>query len=1496
MIFNKKIIMNKNKSQKIENNNDLNEPFVSNLSVADEKNSNIKIYDHKPIIYKISPFDCRKDNRRNLVNEDSFSIHKNNQNENSEYSEHSEKLITNEKMKEMINYISEPYYNKTFKKVKTTPISNINKNQIIYQNYPQSSSNYNINNNIPSETNYNNYNKNKFNYNNNQIPQINNSNENNQKQFYQQNINNINNINDIPNSYPEFTDTLNQNRYQHKVSKRQKNIDENYTKKREEPPNSKKKYKSIKNKVEANPGKKKRYLDKYENGLKYLNESYNLKKNNNNNNKDSLDNIAFTNKNIEINDIKNHHIDKNILKQYRLIKELEDNKKIKELKKQKEKLNRENKKLNKNLFNFEKEREKFENEKRLFLESNNRVINDTKKNEKRLLDLENELQDKYLQKKNEIEQMRNKIKEEQNNLENERKTMHNTFQIKLDDLENNFKMKQETQNYNSNLNIEKAKKEQENLRQKEKEINDLKNLYQERENNINKKELELKNKEKELQNKELELNNKYQDLLQKEKNMMNEREKYLNNNDQNQKDFNLKSEQLRNKEEQLLNKENELKNEENRLKDKENEMNNRQNMINAQENELNNRQNELNNRQNELNNKQNDQQNKLFCQQNKIIDKKKQLDMLNKEIKNKKDEIIKLNNDMNSPSKKNPNENLVIQNIKLDNIANNQQIGPNNIQNNNKKKDENKIDILSPIKDSNENNNDLKSHYSDAQNKEINLQTQPNDIKDDNNPENLQNDIQDNDDFPENHLHDIQDNINENNSKNQSENLSMNNNKNINNDLNDNNMNYMNNDINNIDNNLSLQEHFMGNEEFYRDNPYEIEEQQNNIHNNNPDNELNNTPDNILGNNNGEEEFNDIVDDFDNYINYQNNSQQFENDQENGIEKEIFDINNMDSPIDDNPEKDDQEEPSIEHEQDQENIEMYNLGEENSNDNGMKLDNNIPENNFPNENNAHLRGNNFPVNNIQNQAQHEDNLSLDLSSKNNNITPDFLDSNITKKQSQNINNNFFNNNNDFNLDNNSNNIASSQNHLQNKYQKQNSPDIRESDNIDQNNKFINNFESGEIDLKDLQQDSFDENEINNDDNENNELNNGNNLNDENQMDNENEKEIDEITEELLIEDYNPSLGIKKIDIPNFMNAIVQCFAHIPDITNKIINMHMDPNFKDELPNLPLIKSYRNLLVNIFCPEKVNNMDKHSYNPSKFRNTLYQINPVFQDNESIEHKEFLNYLILKLHEELNTKKSNIINGQNENLTQKNLTTKSENDVLDDFLQNFTVKNNSVISKTLYGLKKQTFYCNQCQNSFFSFQCYSYLHFDIDKVIEYKQNKYHRDAVEMTLNDCFVYFQKPDTLRGDKGIFCPSCKQQTESTSLTNIYSTKNVLILVLDRNTGNNFNNFPIQFKENINLMDFVQYKKEGEKTREKFFLGGVVNYLGDNYGNETYNAYIKVGKNNDWYCYDDENVYPVSFQDIKNNNSCYYHLNHYLYFYYCSYSDFHFDFCYYFHL
>ena len=686
-------------------------------------------------------------------------------------------------------------------------------------------------------------------------------------------------------------------------------------------------------------------------------------------------------------------------------------------------------------------------------------------------------------------------------------------------------------------------------------------------------------------------------------------------------------------------------------------------------------------------------------------------------------------------------------------------------------------------------------------------------------------------------------------------------NKNFNNDLNDKNMNNMNNEMknkmnnigNNMYNNIPPQNQFMDDEEFYGESPNNMDKQQDNNNNNN---NLNNNP----NNNQNQEEFGDIGNDFDNYINNQSNSQQLpENSQENenksfkdsNNQNQNMKMNNMNLPMDGElPEEDEQKDFSKE--QEQENTEMYNFGEENNNEQEMEGEkfqdnfsgNNLPENNLPKlpGNNLLNINNNLNNQNNQNQDQPEENFSLDLSSKNNNIPSDYFENNTNMQ------------NNDFNINNS---IHSNQKELQNK--NQNQQDIKASANSNLNNNFINNLESGEIDLKDLHQDDFDANGSNNNNiNDNNE----NNLNNGNEIDNDKENEINEITEELYIEEYNPSLGMTKVDNPNYMNAILQCFAHIPCITDKIVNLHFDENFKNELPNLKLSKAYRNLLINIFFPEKVYNMNRQSYNPSKFRNTLYQLNPLFQNNENVELKEFLNYMILKLHDELNTKKYNA--NANDNIDQK-MSLKSENDALVDFLQNFTTKNNSLISKNLYGLIKYQFYCHQCTQSFYDFQCFSYLHFNLEKVIEYKQNKYRKDDVEINLFDCLDYYQKPETLRGDNGLFCPSCQQQTESTSIRNIYSTKNVLIFILDRNIENNFNNCPIEFKETINLRDYVKYIKPGQKIREKFYLGGVVNFVGDNYGNETYNAFIKMGKNNDWYCYDDENVYPVSFQDIKNN-------------------------------
>ena len=359
--------------------------------------------------------------------------------------------------------------------------------------------------------------------------------------------------------------------------------------------------------------------------------------------------------------------------------------------------------------------------------------------------------------------------------------------------------------------------------------------------------------------------------------------------------------------------------------------------------------------------------------------------------------------------------------------------------------------------------------------------------------------------------------------------------------------------------------------------------------------------------------------------------------------------------------------------------------------------------------------------------------------------------------------------------------------------------------------------------------------------------------------------IDEIKEELFVEEYNPSLGLYKNENINYMNAVLQCFAHISEITDQIINLHLDPNYKDNLNNLQLAKVYREILINIFFPEKVLNINKIPYNPKKLMNILYNLNEKFKEDEYIELKNFIEFIIYKLHDELNTRKNE---SEEENSimnisinSNRSIEIKNENDALIDFLQKFNNKNNSVILKNIYGIIKNTLYCHKCQNSFYNYQCYPFLYFNISKILEYKQSKYKKEEIGLNIYDCLDFYQKAETLLGDRGISCPKCKEKTESTCLKNIYSTKNILILVFDKENAN----VNLNYTEMINLRDYVQFKKDEKKNKEKFYLCGIVNYLEDDYGKQNYFAFCKMGKNYDWYCYDDENVYPVTFQEIKNN-------------------------------
>ena len=514
-------------------------------------------------------------------------------------------------------------------------------------------------------------------------------------------------------------------------------------------------------------------------------------------------------------------------------------------------------------------------------------------------------------------------------------------------------------------------------------------------------------------------------------------------------------------------------------------------------------------------------------------------------------------------------------------------------------------------------------------------------------------------------------------------------------------------------------------------------------------------------------------------------------------------------------------------------------------DNNNMANNNIkPDNQFIYNNDNYNKNNKNDISDIKNN----NNISNDEEEYYDFDTIDNQDNQDNQYPKEQDNKYLYNSNrtNNNNLDENNNQLGYN-NYNNNEKNKINEKIMKSTDTMNYNNV----QDTGEMDLNDLHDEDYEIKDNNNNQNISNSIN-----------ENENDYDLNEIKEELFIEEYNPSLGLTKQDNQKYMNAVLQCFAHIPEITDNIINLHVDPNYTNRYPKLLLSKAYRELLINLFLPNKVLNLVKLPYNAKKFINLTKNLNQNFQSDNN-DYKEFIDFLMSKLHEELNINKNEDLNISGN--SHKIIDIKNENDVLVDFLKNYTNKNNSVIVKNIYGIIKNVLYCHKCQNSFYNFYIYSYFNFNLSKIIEYKQSKYNNTNITLDIYDCLDYYQKAQTLLGDKAIFCPDCKEQTESTSLKNIYSTKNILIFIFENNKENIFTKNFFDYTEIINLRDYVEYKKDEKKSKEKYYLCGIVNFVEDNYGNETFIAFCKMGKNNDWCCYDNENIYPVTFQEIKNN-------------------------------
>ena len=124
--------------------------------------------------------------------------------------------------------------------------------------------------------------------------------------------------------------------------------------------------------------------------------------------------------------------------------------------------------------------------------------------------------------------------------------------------------------------------------------------------------------------------------------------------------------------------------------------------------------------------------------------------------------------------------------------------------------------------------------------------------------------------------------------------------------------------------------------------------------------------------------------------------------------------------------------------------------------------------------------------------------------------------------------------------------------------------------------------------------------------------------------------------------------------------------------------------------------------------------------------------------------------------------------------------------------------------------------------------------------------------VNIYDCFEYNQKLEFFTGENSMYCNNCKRQMPASYNTLLYTTPEIMIIVLNRGKGIEFN-VKLEFSEELNLKNFVQYKDFGYL----YNLIGVVTHLGESGASGHFIAYSKSPIDDQWYRYNDDIVTKV---------------------------------------
>ena len=404
------------------------------------------------------------------------------------------------------------------------------------------------------------------------------------------------------------------------------------------------------------------------------------------------------------------------------------------------------------------------------------------------------------------------------------------------------------------------------------------------------------------------------------------------------------------------------------------------------------------------------------------------------------------------------------------------------------------------------------------------------------------------------------------------------------------------------------------------------------------------------------------------------------------------------------------------------------------------------------------------------------------------------------------------------------------------------------------------------------------NKINNDNNSNDNSNDDINSSNNNYQDSGNQNlSLSKILSPIRSYERPTLIGLNNIGAISFMNASLQCFSQTKDLTNyflniknenRIINNNISIKNKNEPQLCPL---YLNLIKKLW--------DKNTYSkdfsPTIFSRTVEEMNPLFKEGQPGDCKDFIIFILEQFHKELKT----IENNSNLNPKFFSLNNYDIKATYDYFMNDFK-KEKSIIKDLFFGINETTNICLNCKQNYnsqgmenpisYNFQENNCIIFPLEDIKNYKNSFLENNGIYnymypeniVSINECFYYYQKTDAFSGPNQNYCSICKQLSDSLFTTKMFTSPNILILILNRGKDNIYD-IKLDFTEILDITDFVLEK---EKPRILYKLYGVITHIGPSGPNAHFVASCKSPVNNIWYRYDDSSVNQITNvqQDIIN--------------------------------